>query len=141
MFCFHLCLHVCTVKLQIGIVLLLAACFAKMQTYYHSSGEVPSATYQSFEQTPVVARQAWPTRVLVCAAMVFVCVVAFLTYGVLPSPAGPRPVQCRFPPDHCGATWCPVPGFVEIHGIRNHIMSCISFDEAQPESLAEAEEV
>jgi hypothetical protein len=53
-----------------------------MQTYYHSSGEVPSATYQSFEQTPVVARQAWPTRVLVCAAMVFVCVVAFLTYAV-----------------------------------------------------------
>ena len=47
-----------------------------------SSGEVPSATYQSFEQTPVVARQAWPTRVLVCAAMVFVCVVAFLTYAV-----------------------------------------------------------
>ena len=47
-----------------------------------SSGEVPSATYQSFEQTPVVARQAWPTRVLVCAAMGFVCVVAFLTYAV-----------------------------------------------------------
>ena len=47
-----------------------------------SSGEVPSATYQSFEQTPVVARQAWPTRVLPCAAMVFVCVVAFLTYAV-----------------------------------------------------------
>ena len=47
-----------------------------------SSGEVSSATYQSFEQTPVVACQAWPTRVLVCAAMIFVCVVAFLTYAV-----------------------------------------------------------
>ena len=47
-----------------------------------SSGEVPSATYQSFEQTPVVACEAWPTRVLVCAAMVFVCVVGFLIYAV-----------------------------------------------------------